>query len=500
MFIQRPLAFFSPHTQPLPTLLAGLQIQVPCFAWETRAALTAHPTQPIAQPQTQVLAFAPREVLTVHEGQVLHQRLRDAQGQPLSQPEVLAVVCQDPLGYVAQQLQRNPLPYRADLPGFYGGYAGFYGYDMVQYEEPVTFSAPDNELPDACFYLFDQVLVGQAGQWELFVHDDPESTLSTAERFEHCAARLEALLQNGGATEDCLQTRLQKAPLSAQPVQGQLGEARFCAEVAHLQAAIQAGDIFQAVLSERFQTLTPLDPLTVYQRLHALNPSPYHFYLHLPELCLLGASPEMLVRRQGSQVLTHPIAGTRPRGQDPAQDAAQRAELLACTKEQAEHLMLVDLARNDLGRVARPGSVAVSHFQEVVHFSHVMHLVSEVQGEVPDHLSALAVLRACFPAGTLSGAPKVRAMQYLAAQEPSRRKWYGGAVFCLGFDQQLDACIAIRSLCFGPAQAADAGPPLYPVTWQAGAGIVADSQPAFEYAEVCHKAEVMQGVLECSSF
>lgn len=497
MFIQRPLAFLSQHDHPLPTLLAGLQTQVPCFAWETRAALTALD----AQPHMQVLAFAPREVLTVREGQVLHHRLRDAQGQPLSQPEVLAVVHEDPLGYLAQQLQRHPLPYRADLPGFYGGYAGFYGYDMVQYEEPVTFSAPDDGFPDACFYLFDQVLVGQAGQWTLFVHDDPESTLGTAERAEQCAAQLAALFQSAAVAKHALQHVIPE-PLGTSAVQRQLGEARFCAEVARLQAAIQAGDIFQAVLSERFQTLTPLDPLTVYQRLHTLNPSPYHFYLHLPELCLLGASPEMLVRRQGSQVLTHPIAGTRPRGQTPAQDAAQRAELLACAKEQAEHLMLVDLARNDLGRVARPGSVQVSHFQEVVNFSHVMHLVSEVQGEVSPSLSGLEVLRACFPAGTLSGAPKVRAMQYLAAQEPSRRKWYGGAVFCLGFDQQLDACIAIRSLCFSPAQAATdtAGPPLYPVTWQAGAGIVADSQPAFEYAEVCQKAQVMQGVLQCSSF
>jgi anthranilate synthase component I len=491
MFIVHDLSALLPHTAD--TFLAGLSAQAPCFCWET--------------PDLHLIAFDPLELLRVHQGEVLHYQLKTPAGEPLKAPELLQR-SHDIFGYLQSQLQAHPLPYREDLPSFYGGYAGFYGYDMVQYDEPVHFASPDTDTPDACFYRFDQVLVFSPQQLRLFVHDvsgsqdnsDPQRLKQLEARAQKLAQSLRLLLeqtaQSIASPETSVVSTATHVNLST-ALESSLGKTRFCEEVGILQAAIQCGDIFQAVLSEHFATTTAHPPLALYKRLRQLNPSPYHFYLHTPDIGLMGASPEMLVRRSPQQVTSHPIAGTRPRGQTPEADLRLAQEMRACEKEQAEHLMLVDLARNDLGRVSEAGSVSVSRFQEVAYFSHVMHLVSEVQGRPRPEMSALDTLRACFPAGTLSGAPKVRAMQYLGQQEPRRRKWYGGAIFCLGFDQQLDACIAIRSLRFDPLALSRPGEskPAYRIEWQAGAGIVADSQPDFEYAEVCHKAQIMQAVL-----
>lgn len=259
----------------------------------------------------------------------------------------------------------------------------------------------------------------------------------------------------------------------------------FLDGVRRLKEHITAGDIFQGVLSQRFVRPLKGSPFSVYRALRRINPSPYLFYLADPETTLAGSSPEMLVRCVDGALETHPIAGTRRRGADQVEDRRLAEELLTDPKERAEHVMLVDLGRNDLGRVSTSGSVEVASFAEVEHFSHVMHLVSKVRGRLADGFDALDALAAAFPAGTVTGAPKVRAMELLDELEPIRRGAYAGAVAYLDFAGNLDSCIAIRTLVARRGQA----------EVQAGAGIVADSEPESEYNETQAKAEaVMQAV------
>ncbi|WP_227766811.1 anthranilate synthase component I family protein [Zhaonella formicivorans] len=255
----------------------------------------------------------------------------------------------------------------------------------------------------------------------------------------------------------------------------------FMAAVRRAKEYIAAGDILQVVLSQRLEMLHNSQPFDIYRALRSVNPSPYLYYLNQGEYQLIGSSPEMLVRVEQGIVETRPIAGTRPRGSTLAEDRAKAAELLAHPKERAEHIMLVDLGRNDLGKVCRLGTVKVTELMGVEKFSHVMHLVSTVQGELSPELSPLDALLACFPAGTVSGAPKVRAMQIISELEPQARGIYAGAVCYLGLNNTLDSCIAIRTII-------NKGNTAY---MQAGAGIVADSDPESEYLETCHKAQAL---------
>ncbi|MBE0618543.1 MAG: anthranilate synthase component I family protein, partial [Proteobacteria bacterium] len=264
---------------------------------------------------------------------------------------------------------------------------------------------------------------------------------------------------------------------------------RFEAMVRRAREQIHAGEAIQVVLSQVFEGACALDPFTVYRALRALNPSPYLFHLAMGEETLVGASPEVMVRVEGDRGLVRPIAGTRPRGADGAEDAALEAELLADAKERAEHVMLVDLGRNDLGRVAKPGAVRLEESFAVERYSHVMHLVSTVSAELRDGVDGLDVLGATFPAGTVSGAPKVRAMEIISELEPRERGVYAGAVGYLGFDGNLDTCIAIRTLVFHEGK----------VYLQAGAGIVADSDPAREYEETLHKSRALRRALEVAA-
>jgi len=251
----------------------------------------------------------------------------------------------------------------------------------------------------------------------------------------------------------------------------------FCAAVDKVREYLYAGDCFQTVISRRTATGFNGDPFEVYRRLRSINPSPYMFYLSLDSVAVAGASPEMLVRLDNGEVAVHPIAGTRPRGGTSAEDTSIEQELLSDEKERAEHVMLVDLGRNDIGRVAQPGSVRVSQFMEVERYSHVMHLVSHVTGILRPQLSACDALRACFPAGTVTGAPKIRAMQIIAESERQRRGIYAGALGYLGFDGNMDTCIAIRMAVIQNG-----------LLWcQAGSGIVADSTPEAEYIETENK-------------
>jgi anthranilate synthase component 1 len=252
------------------------------------------------------------------------------------------------------------------------------------------------------------------------------------------------------------------------------------------QKHIRQGDIIQAVISQRFAVEIAVSPFAIYQALRLINPSPYMFYLNFGEFLLIGSSPEVMVRLQNRELVTKPIAGTRPRGDTVSEDNRLARDLLADPKERAEHIMLVDLARNDLGRVAWPGSVEVSDFMSIEKYSHVMHLVSTVKAELDPRYDVFDVIRATFPAGTLTGAPKIRAMEIIHDIEGSRRGPYGGIVFYLGFNGNLDSCITIRTILIKGRRA----------EIQAGAGVVADSRPEQEYEETVNKAQALWQAIE----
>jgi anthranilate synthase component 1 len=277
-----------------------------------------------------------------------------------------------------------------------------------------------------------------------------------------------------------------RASRKAPEVRSNLTREMYEAGVRTIKERIAAGDIYQAVLSQRFEAKVEAEPLTVYRALRHVNPSPYMYFIRMGKLAIVGSSPEMLVRVEGQHVETHPIAGTRPRGRNEEEDLRLADELKRNEKERAEHVMLVDLGRNDLGRVCEYGSVKVPQYMGLERFSHVMHLVSTVEGRLADTHDHLDALVSCFPAGTVSGAPKIRAMQILAELEPTRRDLYAGAVGYIDFAGNLDFCIAIRTITLRDGVA----------RVQAGGGIVADSNPAAEYQESCDKAGALLQAIE----
>ncbi|RJX34865.1 MAG: anthranilate synthase component I family protein [Desulfarculus sp.] len=349
-----------------------------------------------------------------------------------------------------------------DLP-FVGSLLGYVGYDALRLIEPLG-PAPAQELPiaDLCF----------PASFLVFDHLQRTMTLVGIDRDQAAAqARLADI-------EDRLRHPLRISGRLAQLSISDPPRERFQEAVRRAKEYILAGDIFQVVLSDQFRGQSDLDPLTVYRWLRVKSPSPYMFFLHLDDLRLVGASPETLVKTEAGRVQIRPLAGTRGRSADPRRDQELERELMASEKERAEHIMLVDLARNDVGRVAEYGSVAVEPYMAVERYSHVMHIVSEVTGRLRPGLDAWDAFRAGFPAGTVSGAPKVRAAQIIDELEALPRGPYAGAVGCFGPGPRMDTCIAIRMIQFQGDQ----------VTLQAGAGIVADSLPEMEYAEIQHKA------------
>lgn len=393
----------------------------------------------------------------------------------------------DPLSIIKARLESNLQPQNPELPPFCGGYVGFLGYDIVRYLEDIPVQDEASPLPEACVMRFDQLLIFDHLKRRILLvahYDGPEQEASANQKLSTLQQRLRKPV-----ADEALLVLPEQGEIPE--LEGRMGKDAYCEKVKLLKQAIHEGDIFQAVLAEQFRVPYSGDAFTLYRVLRSLNPSPYLFYLDTGKDVLLGASPELLVKSDGRRIATCPIAGTRRRGRTRAEDQAMANEMLNDEKERAEHLMLVDLGRNDLGRVAQPGSVEVSRYMEIEYFSHVMHLVSLVEANLAAGKTALDALLACFPAGTLSGAPKIRAMELLAELEPVRRGWYGGAVFYHGFDGQLDACITIRSLAL--TRTADGS---CEATLQAGAGIVADSVPEMEYKEVCNKARVMFQTLE----
>ncbi len=372
------------------------------------------------------------------------------------------------------------------LPRFLGGLVGFLSYDAARYVERLPRPpADDAGMPDGLFMITDVVvaidnLFGRARAIRL-VDAAGADEAELRRRYEGALRALDATI-----------ARLEEGPrLPRLAVHEQAADARFestftrdgfGAAVERIREYIAAGDAYQVVLSQRLTVPLEADPLDLYRLLRTTNPSPYLYYLDLDGLTLVGSSPEVMVRLDGGAVTVRPIAGTRPRGASAAQDATLAEELLSDPKELAEHLMLIDLGRNDVGRVARHGSVRVTRLRDVERYSHVLHLVSQVEGALRPGLGAVDVLRACFPAGTVSGAPKVRAMEIIDELEPTRRGPYAGAVGYIGFGGRvMDTAIAIRTMTVMDGRAAV----------QAGAGIVIDSDPAREYEETLAKARAL---------
>jgi anthranilate synthase component 1 len=390
----------------------------------------------------------------------------------------------DPLELLRARLARlHPaLPEGLALPRFVGGAVGMIGYDWVRFVERLPDRNPDElGLPELCFVFPETVVVYDNVRHsamiirfvELAPGDDPRV------RWREAAAALEATV------------RRLREPLAAEPVRppvrapmevaSSFSREGFHEVVKRAKEYIEAGDIFQVVLSQRLRIPLQVDPFTIYRHLRRINPSPYLFFLRCDGAILIGSSPEILARVEGSRVELRPIAGTRRRGETPEEDRALEAELLADPKERAEHVMLVDLGRNDVGRVAKTGSVRVSEFAVIERYSHVMHIVSNVQGELRPGLDWLDVLRASFPAGTLTGAPKVRAMEIIDELEPVRRGPYGGCVGYVDYSGNMDMAITIRTILVKDGV----------IHLQSGAGIVADSDPEAEYQETMNKARAL---------
>jgi anthranilate synthase component I len=393
----------------------------------------------------------------------------------------------DPIGHLAERLRALPAVTVPGLPRFTGGAVGYLGYDLVRTIERLAEPPPDTlALPDALMLIADTLVIldNLFGRAIVVANVEVPPGARSAERLRlHDAA--EARLSEVVAR---LRRQHTLAPLvlrdAAPPLEtvSRYPQAAYERDVAKILDYIAAGDTFQTVLSRRQEARGGVDPLLLYRYLRALNPAPYLFYLALDDFALVGSSPEVLVRVEGGEVTVRPIAGTRPRGETPEQDEALARALLADEKERAEHLMLVDLGRNDVGRVAQFGTVRATDLLSIERYSHVQHLVSEVRGRLRDGYDALDVFKACFPAGTVTGAPKVRAMQIIDELEPERRGPYAGAVGYVGWGAaSLDTAIAIRSAVVLKDR----------VVVQAGAGIVADSDPAREFAETEQKAQAV---------
>ena len=375
-------------------------------------------------------------------------------------------------------------PFVPGLPRFTGGAVGYLAYDAAAWFEPVELQPSAEAEEDAAFMLFDTVLAFDHVRHRILIIANARITgdEDLESLYQFACARIEFV-------ERELQRALSHPPAGDAPplqVTSNVSRDEFEQMVRTAKEYIAAGDIYQVVLSQRFEAKLDADPFTVYRALRHVNPSPYMYFLRVGDRSIVGSSPEMLVRVEGRRVETHPIAGTRPRGRSEEEDVRLAEELKRNEKERAEHVMLVDLGRNDVGRVAAYGTVRVPTYMALERYSHVMHLVSIVEGKLDDRHDRLDALVACFPAGTVSGAPKVRAMEIIAELENRRRGVYAGAVGYLDFAGNLDFCITIRTVLIENGRA----------YVQAGAGIVADSNPTAEYEETRDKARAVIRALE----
>jgi len=397
-------------------------------------------------------------------------------------------VQENPLDYLRNRVARYRPVRVPGLPPLVAGAIGYFAYDMVRLFERIPDATRDDVgMDDAVMMFFLGLVAFDHLQHRLWivrnVYTDGEGSLrakynAAVREIRATRKRLEEPL---AAEERPRRRRAQALKLTSNFSRG-----RFLAAVRKSKQYIRAGDIFQVAISQRFSGETDADPFDIYRALRVINPSPYMYFLKLGDTAIVGSSPEMLLKVQGRDAFYRPIAGTRPRGRDEKEDARLEAELLADAKERAEHIMLVDLGRNDLGRVSEYGSVRVEKLLFVERYSHVMHLVSSLRSRLREDVDCFDALAACFPGGTLSGAPKVRAMEIIDGLEPTRRGIYAGAILYLDFSGNLDSCIAIRTMAVKKGVA----------YVQAGAGLVADSVPAREYQETVDKARALLNALE----
>jgi anthranilate synthase component 1 len=399
--------------------------------------------------------------------------------------------------HIEKYLYQWSAPKLNDLPPFSGGAVGYISFDAISLLEKLELPKKglDTKLIDLKIYKSIVTFDRLTHRAYIITHIDITSD-GVEEGYQKARMEIDRLFQCLVSTSYTPNFLIKSSAtitagsddvIASKPL---MGEDDFCYAVKKIKSHIKRGDIFQCVLSDRFKFPLTVDPLTIYRTLRMINPSPYLFFLTLSKgENLLGSSPEMLVRCHNNLIETCPIAGTRPRGQTIKQDETYEQALLASVKEKAEHLMLVDLSRNDIGRVAIPGSVHVKRFMQTERFSHVMHLVSLVTGKLKRSTSAWQALGSCFPAGTLSGAPKIRAMELISDYEKEKRGVYGGAIVAVDFTGNLNSCITIRSLYtkngYGYAQA--------------GAGIVADSRPAKEYEEILNKSKAIKTAIEIAN-
>jgi anthranilate synthase component 1 len=389
----------------------------------------------------------------------------------------------DPLDWVERFQARFRAPELPGLPRFNGGLVGYFGYDTVRYIEPRLAESGKPDLldcPDILLMVSDELLVfdNLAGTLQLIVHVDPAGQ----DAFEQGEARLDELAATLQVTASVYDTqRGQDGRVEESDFVSGFTRQGFEAAVVRIKEYIVDGDAMQVVLSQRMSIPFHAPPLNLYRSLRNLNPSPYMYYLDLGDFHVVGSSPEILVRLDEGVVTVRPIAGTRPRGRDEEEDRRLEAELLADPKELAEHLMLIDLGRNDAGRVSEIGSIRLTEKMVIEHYSHVMHIVSNVNGKIRPGMSAIDVLRATFPAGTVSGAPKIRAMEIIDELEPVKRGIYAGAVGYVGWSGNMDTAIAIRTAVIRDGV----------LHIQAGAGIVADSIPANEWEETMNKGRAI---------
>jgi len=395
----------------------------------------------------------------------------------------------DPLKEIEKIMNSFKAAEAKGLPRFSGGLVGYMGYDMVRFFERLPDKNPDDlKIPDSIFMMADNLVVFDHATHKIKVVANAYSgTAHSAKRigkiYDDTIRKIEELIRRLNRPE---KKKKIKAKSKRHKIESNFTKNEFENLVKKAKGYIKAGDIIQVVPSQRFRTRLNCEPFDVYRALRSLNPSPYMYYLNFNEIKIVGSSPELLVRCENGIVETRPIAGTRPRGRSEAEDKKLEKELLTDAKERAEHVMLIDLGRNDIGRVCKPGTVRVTDFMFIERYSHVMHIVSNCRGILDKNKNAFDVLRACFPAGTVSGAPKVRAMEIIDELENTKRSYYAGAVGYFSFSGNMDTCITIRTMLVKGRDA----------FIQAGGGIVADSIPSREYQETVNKAKAMVRAIE----
>jgi anthranilate synthase component 1 len=429
------------------------------------------------------IGVQPRAVYVLRDGQVEIKEKDEARIIQLGHNS-------DPTKFLQEEMRRFPAIRLPNAPRFTGGLVGYLGYESVRYFEPTLktrmkrAAERNRSMPDGIYLLADTIVAFDHARRSIFlIANVLDGNVQAAEqKLDSIIARMHEPLPAVRTTH-----------VTPSEIRSNMTQATFEAMVKQAKEHIAAGDIFQVVLSQRFTRQTNVEPFDVYRAVRRLNPSPYMFFFDLglvddEPFYLVGSSPEMFVRLEERTASLRPIAGTRPRGADSNADASLAKDLLADPKERAEHVMLVDLGRNDLGRVCEYGSVEVSDFFTIEKYSHVMHIVSHVEGKLRPDLTAFDLVRAAFPAGTVSGAPKVRAMEIIADLEPDSRGAYAGMVGYFGFDGNMDTCLAIRTM-VGRGDT---------VSVQAGAGIVADSNPTTEYQETVNKASAMLRAIDAA--